>query len=167
MSPYRVIGMEERVSGDDTKTDAFTEFVSHMESKLRYALSAALGTEYGREAAAEALAYGWEHWDRVREADNPGGYLYRVGLNHGKKLRAWGRVNLPDVPLEKLPWVEPGLPAALIGLPEQQRVSVYLVYGHEWSMTEVASMLGVSKGTVQKHVERAMEKLRRGLGVEL
>jgi len=152
---------------DETKTGAFTEFVSHVEDKLRYALTAALGTEYGREAAAEALAYGWEYWDRVRETDNPAGYLYRVGLNHGKKLRVRGRVNLPDVPLQKLPWVEPGLPAALRGLPEQQRVTVYLVYGHEWSMTEVASLLGVSKGTVQKHVERAMDKLRRNLGVEL
>jgi RNA polymerase sigma factor (sigma-70 family) len=75
-------------------------------------------------------------------------------------------VNLPSVPVEKLPWVEPGLPAALRGLPEQQRVSVYLVYGHEWSLAEVASFLGVSKGSVQKHVERAMEKLRRKMGVE-
>jgi RNA polymerase sigma-70 factor (ECF subfamily) len=155
------------VLSDQTKTDAFTEFVSSVEAKLRYALTAALGTEYGREAAAEALAYGWEHWDRVRDADNPGGYLYRVGLNHGKKLGARGRVSLPDVSPQKLPWVEPGLPAALRGLPEQQRVTVYLVYGDQWSMTEVASLLGVSKGTVQKHLERAMEKLRRRLGVEL
>ncbi len=51
---------------DETKTDAFTEFVSHIEAKLRYALAAALGTEYGRDAAAEALAYSWEHWDRVQ-----------------------------------------------------------------------------------------------------
>jgi RNA polymerase sigma factor (sigma-70 family) len=76
-------------------------------------------------------------------------------------------VSLPDVSPQKLPWVEPGLPAALRGLPEQQRVTVYLVYGDQWSMTEVASLLGVSKGTVQKHLERAMEKLRRRLGVEL
>ena len=124
---------------DETKTDAFTLFVSQVEDKLRFALTAALGTEYGREAAAEALAYGWEHWDRVREADNPAGYLYRVGLNHGKKPRSR----------------------------EQQRVTVFLVHGHEWSMTEVAILLGVSKGTVQKHLERGMEKLRRKLGVTL
>lgn len=152
---------------DETKTDAFTLFVSQVEDKLRFALTAALGTECGREAAAEALAYGWEHWDRVRDADNPAGYLYRVGLNHGKKMRSRGRVRFPDVPVQKLPWVEPGLPAALRGLPEQQRVTVFLVYGHEWSMTEVAILLGVSKGTVQKHLERGMEKLRRKLGVRL
>ena len=150
---------------DETRTDAFTDFVSEVESKLRRALTGALGADLGREATAEALAYGWEHWSRIRVMDNPTGYLYRVGLNHGRRTRR-RRVSLPQVPVAKLPWVEPGLPAALARLPEQQRVAVYLVCGHEWSMSEVADLLGVSKGTVQKHVERAMSRLRRRLGVD-
>ena len=151
---------------DETKTDAFTEFFSAVEGNLRRALTGALGGELGREAAAEALAYGWEHWNEVQEMENPPGYLYQVGLNHGKKARA-RRVSLPPVPSVKVPWVEPGLPDALARLPEQQRVAVYLVWGHEWSMSEVAGLLGVSKGTVQKHVERGMSKLRHRLGVEV
>lgn len=150
---------------DETRTDAFTDFVSDVEVKLRRALTGALGIELGREATAEALAYGWEHWSRIRVMDNPAGYLYRVGVNHGRKSRQ-RRVSLPLVPATKLPWVEPALPAALARLPEQQRVAVFLVCGHEWSMSEVAELLGVSKGTVQKHVERAMKRLRRRLGVE-
>ena len=59
------------------------------------------------------------------------------------------------------------MPDALARLPERQRVVVYLVFGHEWSMSEVAALLGVEKATVQKHVERGMAKLRRRLGVEL
>ena len=51
---------------DQTKVDSFTEFVSEVEPRLRRALTAAFGSEVGREAAAEALVYGWEHWDRVR-----------------------------------------------------------------------------------------------------
>lgn len=150
---------------DETRTDAFTDFVSEVESKLRRALTGAFGNELGREATAEALAYGWEQWSRIRLMDNPAGYLYRVGLNHGRKTRRHP-VSLPQVPVAKLPWVEPGLPAALARLPEHQRVAVYLVCGQEWSMSEVADLLGVSKGTVQKHVERAMSRLRRRLGVE-
>jgi len=153
------------VLSDETTTDAFTDFVSAVEAKLRRALMGTLGVDLGREAAAEALAYGWEHWARVRDMDNPVGYLYRVGVNHGKKARL-RRVSLPPVPIVKLPWVEPGLPDALARLPEKQRVAVYLVCGHVWSMSEVAGLLGVSKGTVQKHVERGMSKLRRRLGVE-
>ena len=45
--------------------------------------------------------------------------------------------------------------------------AVYLVFGHEWSTNEVAGFLGVSKATVQTHVERGMRKLRRRLGVEV
>ena len=151
---------------DETKTDAFTKFFSEVEGKLRRALTGALGAELGREAAAEALAYGWEYWERVQEMENPAGYLYQVGLNYGRKARG-RRVSLPPVPVVKVPWVEPGLPAALARLPEQQRVAVYLVWGHEWSMSEVAGLLGVSKGTVQKHIERGMRKLRHRLGVEV
>ena len=59
---------------DETKTDSFTEFVSNVEGKLRHALTAAFGDEQGREAVAEALAYGWEHWDHLQDMDNPAGY---------------------------------------------------------------------------------------------
>ena len=45
---------------------------------MRHALMAALGAEVGVEAASEAMAYSWEHWDRVGGMENPGGYLYRV-----------------------------------------------------------------------------------------
>ena len=42
----------------DTAVDAFTEFVRRLEPGLRRALTAAYGSDIGREAAAEALAYG-------------------------------------------------------------------------------------------------------------
>ena len=151
----------------ETKTDSFVEFVSDVEGGLRHAMTAAFGTERGREAVAEALAYGWEHWDHIEGMDNPAGYLYRVAHNHAKSVRVRRRVSLPEVPLQTVPWVEPGLPDALARLPERQRVVVYLVFGHEWSMSEVATFLGVSKTTVQKHGERGMAKLRRRLGVEM
>lgn len=50
---------------DETKTTDFVGFVSASERGLRQSLTAALGSEVGREAAAEALAYGWENWDRI------------------------------------------------------------------------------------------------------
>jgi len=151
---------------DETKTDSFTEFVSNVEGNLRYALTAAFGAEQGREAVAEALAYGWEHWDHLQGMENPAGYLYRVALNHARKTRTRRRVSLPQAALEKVPWVEPGLPDALARLSQQQRVAVYLVFGHEWSMSEVAELLGVTKATVQSYSDRALEKLRRKLGVD-
>ncbi len=43
--------------------DTFEAFVRDAEPRLRRALVAAYGPEQGRDAAAEALAYAWEHWD--------------------------------------------------------------------------------------------------------
>ena len=42
---------------------------------------------------------------------------------------------------------------------------VALLHGMQWSMSEVAEVLGISKATVQKHAERGMRRLRRQLGV--
>jgi RNA polymerase sigma-70 factor (ECF subfamily) len=151
---------------EDTKAGSFVEFVTATEARLRIALSAAHGLERGREAAAEALAYGWEHWERINTMDNPAGYLYRVGHNHAKRLRSRQAVSLPGVDVQRDPWVEPGLPAALAKLPEQQRVVVALLHGYQWSLSEVAELLDVSKSTVQSHGERGLRRLRSKLGVE-
>lgn len=154
------------LAADETRTTDFAEFVSASESGLRQSLTAALGPEVGRDAAAEALTYGWENWDRLESLDNPAGYLYRVGLNWGKKRFSRKSVVFQDVPESPRDWFEPGLPDALAGLSEKQRVVVYLVHGHDWSFSEVADLLEISKGSVQKHMERAMAKLRRQLKVE-
>ena len=63
----------------DEREQEFRCFFGEAEPRLRRALIAAYGTERGREATAEALAYAWEHWDRVKEMGNAMGYLYRVG----------------------------------------------------------------------------------------
>lgn len=57
----------------------FEEFVTSVRPRLRRALAGCRGVEGADEAVAEALAYAWEHWARVRDLDNPAGYLYRVG----------------------------------------------------------------------------------------
>lgn len=151
---------------DHTRSQSFTEFVSDVEGRLRQALSSALGPEFGREAAAEALAYGWEHWATISEMENPVGYLFRVGQRSGRRMRSRKRVVFPAVAVERLPWVEPGLPAAMRRLSEQQRMVVVLLFGYEWSMSEVAELLGVTKATVQSYSDRALARLRRRLGVD-
>lgn len=155
-----------RVFADRTETDEFTDFVSEVEPSMRRAFTAAFGLDLGREAAAEALAYGWQHWSRVSAMENPSGYLYRVGINHGRRVRKRKQLALPSVSSVDVPWVEPGLPDALSRLSEKERVAVFLVSGHGWSLGEVADLWGVSKGTVQKNMDRGMGKLRRRLGVE-
>jgi RNA polymerase sigma factor (sigma-70 family) len=145
-------------------TETFTTFVDFAEPRLRRALVVAYGEVDGREAVAEALAYAWEHWDRVQVMANPVGYLYRVGRTRGLSLfRRPPRLPRPDP--DESAWFEPGLPAALERLSEKQRAAVLLVKGFGWTYGEVAQLWGVGISTVQQHVERGLAKLRRSLGV--
>jgi DNA-directed RNA polymerase specialized sigma24 family protein len=151
------------------RRDTFAVFVSSHERRLRQALTAALGAEAGREAAAESLAYGWEHWDRVSGMQNPVGYLYVVGRNGYRRRHREVRrgVSFPVSAGGQDPWCEPALAKLLESLPDRERVVVLLLHGYEWSMSEAADLLGVSKSTVQTHADRGMARLRTGLGVTL
>ena len=154
------------MAGDDV-VGAFTEFVREVEPRLRQSLIAALGAETGREATAEALAWAWEHWPRLTVMANPAGYLYRLGRNRGSSmLRRRPDFPLVPDPVGDGPWVEPGLPGALVRLSQTQRVVVLLIYGFGWTHQEVAAHLGVARSTVQTHAERGMARLRRELKVE-
>jgi DNA-directed RNA polymerase specialized sigma24 family protein len=98
--------------------------------------------------------------------DNPAGYLYRVGLNRLRRsLRRQRHVVFPQPLASELPWVEPKLAGALGDLSNNQRASVLLIHGFGWTVREVAELMGVSAGTVQKHDERALRKLRSSLKV--
>jgi len=166
MRPFiEVKGSEGYLLSDQTRVDTFSTFVVEVEPRLRRALTATFGPEVGREAAAEALAYGWTHWDRVGAMDNPAGYLYRVGRDRGRSVPRPDYAGAVDVAVSEMPWVEPQLPLELADLPEQQRVAFTLIHGYQWRFSEVAEFLGVTKSTVQTHEGRAMDRLRDRLGV--
>lgn len=141
----------------------FTDFVESNEPRLRIAFLAAYGPERGREATAEALAYAWEHWNRVRDMEKPIGYLYRVGQSK-TRLRMTPR---PDVlpPSNPHDGFEPGLPKALDGLSRRQRMAVVLVHGYGWTQHETAEVMSVSESSVRTHLARGLDKLRASLGV--
>ncbi len=143
---------------------SFEQFVTDVEPDLRRALVATYGADRGREAVAEALAYGWEHWSRVQQMDNPVGYLYRVGQTRTRRRRT--PIVFPEPPRDAQPWVEPGLPSALALLTESQRLAVVLVDACEWTLREVAELSGVAVTTVQNHLERGRAKLQAALGVD-
>lgn len=151
---------------DQTSADSFTDFAKDVEPGLRRALTAGFGSEVGREAAAEALVYGWEHWDRVGAMESPAGYLFRVGQSKARRMlgraRRFSRV---EVAFDE-PWVEPQFGSAWHGLSERQRIVVGLIHAFEWSFAEVADLLGISRSSVQSYERRGLRKLRRALGVE-
>lgn len=143
--------------------EQFRVFVTEHEARLRRALVATYGPERGREAAAEALAWGWQHWQEVQTMTNPVGYLYRVGQSRTRFRKR--PVVFPPRPRADPAWVEPSLLAALGALSVSQRRAVVLVHAYEWTHTEVAEVTGVSPSSVQTHLERGLAKLRAALHV--
>jgi DNA-directed RNA polymerase specialized sigma24 family protein len=109
----------------------FERFVAEVEPRLRRALVAGFGAEIGRQAAAGALGWAWQNWERMRAIDNPVGYLYRVGRTLAMRNAA------RDVPVAALAAdvvspedvFEPGLAPAIARLSEAQRCAVVLVDG--------------------------------------
>ncbi len=93
---------------------------------------------------------------------NPVGYLYRVGQSRTRNRKT--PVVFPPPGHDGIPEVEPQLGVALGSLSERQRVCVVLVYALEWTHQEVADLLGLSRSSIQNHVERGLGRLRRAIG---
>ena len=138
-------------------------FVAEVEPRLRRAFTLLRGSDDGSDAAAEALAWGWEHWAELKDMANPAGYLYRVGLSRTRRRR---RPALPIPAPEQTQGFEPALVPALRRLTERQRTAVVLIHGCQWTHGEVAEALGVSKSSVATHQQRALKQLRKDLGVD-
>jgi hypothetical protein len=120
----------------------FTAFMREVEPRLHRALVAFCGWEGAQDATAEALAYAWEHWPRIRGLHNPVGYLFRVGQSRSRVRKAPPVFVRPETSDH---WIEPALPRRLAELPERQRVAVVVLRpGHvHWDRIECASTRGV------------------------
>lgn len=143
---------------------SFELFVVRNGPRVRAGLVAAYGPQVGLDAAAEALAYGWEHWDRVQTMANPAGYLYRVGQTAARKALRSGPI-ATTVEHASIPDVEPALIPALADLSESQRICVLLVVAFGWTRVETAELLGVDESTVRTHLRRGLARLRKALEV--
>ena len=146
----------------------FDRFARETGRRLRIALVARYGVEAGVDAAADALAYAWEHWDRVGAMTNPAGYLFRVGQTSARRQRRWSRrVDLPaerghqPTDADADTDTDTDLSAALARLDDRQRTAVVLAHVYDWSYAEIGGLLGVPVSTVRNLVHRGMTKLRR------
>lgn len=149
-------------SSVETAEVAFRRFFEATEPPLRRALIATYGGELGRELAAEALAWAWEHHERLDTLTNPVAYLYQVGRSRNRRRPT---PFLHIRPEWHDPWVEPQLPHCLSRLTERQRVAVILVHGYGWSLREVAELLGLKVTTVHTHLTRGIYRLSTCLEV--
>ena len=107
-----------------------------------------------------------------RKADNKPAYLFTAVLNEARATgRAQGRRRRREASAAAPDLFEPPLPdpevvAAVAALSMRQRAVTYLTYWEDLDVASVARNLGMSDGSVRRHLARARSRLRRTLDVD-
>ncbi|MGW4469639.1 SigE family RNA polymerase sigma factor [Nonomuraea sp. NPDC004354] len=148
----------------------FDEFVrARGQALLRYGYVLTGNAEDAADLVQEALLKLGDTWTRVRNKDNPEGYVRTI---MARQHISWWRRRRREHLTDDLPegsyhdshsfgelWNE------VRALPRRQRVVIVLRYYEDLSDQEIADILGVSRGTVRSQAARALEKLRVRPGV--
>ena len=137
--------------------------------RLRRALVGRFGVEAGLEAAAAAALWACEHPERVDQARNPMGLLYRVGQSAARPAVRWEsrRVRLELAPEPEVAAFDPeivDLVRALGALTPKQRVAILLVHAYGETYESAAEVLGVTETALNNYIHRGLKRLRETLG---
>jgi len=124
------------------------------------------------ELTQDAFVKVWERWDRVRELDDPTGYLYRTGMNLFRNRRrrvalALRRaVRLAPPPADEMRTIDDrdAIVRALGRLTPAQRAALVLVDLVGLTSQEAGRALGVRPSTVRVLAARGRTTLRQEIG---
>jgi RNA polymerase sigma-70 factor (sigma-E family) len=123
------------------------------------------------DLAQETLVRMYAVWPRVSRMGAPDAYARQALVNQYRSTlrRPWRREHVTDTVPERAIGDEGGhderdtLLAALAGLGASQRAIVVLRYWEDMSVTDVATLLNLSPGTVRSQASRALLTLRNRL----
>lgn len=153
----------------------------HLPGLYRSALLILLDRELARDAVQEALVRAYRNRDRIRPDENPRPWLQAVLLNEARRLYGRQRrqpallAELPELPLAREAGPEELLLTqerrdqmleALAALSEIHRTVIVLRYYQGLSEAEMASLLGVSPGTIKSRLHHARQRLEPLLKAE-
>lgn len=139
-------------------------YAKHADALVRFA-TGLVGPADAPDVVSDAVisAMTSRRWPDV---ENRRAYLYRSVLNqarmhHRSTMRRRAR-ELRAAPSEAMdmPEIRPDVLDAVGRLSPRQRASVFLTYWEGLTPAEVASRLGVSEGSVRRHLARARSRLR-------
>ncbi|MEX1005771.1 MAG: RNA polymerase sigma factor [Acidimicrobiia bacterium] len=154
------------LDGQDGSSDAAV-YRRNADDLVRFA-TVLVGPDDAQDVVSSAFGrcMASRQWDDVIDRR---AYLFRAVSNEAKNLKrsaARRRHREQAAPIERTIEVSiprPDVRAAIEDLSVRQRAVVYLTYWHDMSEAMVAAHLGVSAGTVRRHLDRARKKLREVL----
>jgi RNA polymerase sigma-70 factor (sigma-E family) len=151
-------------STDEEVFDAFVR--ARMPELLRFGHMLTGNPDAAADLVQDALERTLNAWHRVRNRDDPEGYVRRTMVNRNVSIwRRRRREYLVDAVPDDTRYDDPQLPdqelnAALAALPRKQRAVLVLRFAEDLSERQVADMLGCSVGTVKSQTFKALAKLR-------
>jgi DNA-directed RNA polymerase specialized sigma24 family protein len=144
----------------------FEDFYREQRDPIGRALALTLrDSQLASEAVDEAMARAYQRWNRVQALENPGGWVYRVGLNWSRSIL---RRTLRPAPV----WItntgattdgtglDPAIDRALAELSIEQRAVVVCRLLIGLSEAQTAAALGIRLGTVKSRLARASARLQ-------
>jgi RNA polymerase sigma-70 factor (sigma-E family) len=158
---------DSRVSEDDA---AFREYIqSRGTALLRIAMMLTGNRADAEDLVQAALANTYLAWDNIKDHAALDAYVRRAMIN--THISWWRRRKLEEFPTDELPDqavadhardsdLAEVVRRALDRLPARMRAAVMLRYFEDMTEPEIATLLGVSLGTVKSTVSRAVAKLR-------
>jgi len=155
----------------DGLTRTFEELFELEHVQLFRALYLMTGsTQEAEELMQDAFLKLWERWDRVRDMENPGGYLCRVAVNAARSrarrlARAAGRTFAPLVPEDPFAAADlrDELVRALAELSQRQRMALVLTDLMDLPADQAADLLGVAPATVRSLASQGRAALRASM----
>jgi len=150
----------------------FRAFVAARSTSLLWFAHLLTGDRHAAEDIVQtALAKTAAGWSRVRHKENPEGYVRRAIVNthlNGLRRRPWREQphgDVPELATDRRPESDlderDAMWHALSGLPPRQRAVLVLRYYEDLSESDIAEVLGCSRGTVKSQAAKGLLHLRR------
>jgi RNA polymerase sigma-70 factor (ECF subfamily) len=147
---------------------SFEEFFRAEQLRLHRVLFAITGSRpEAEDIGQEAFLRMWERWDRVREMDDPAGYLHRTAINvfrdRSRRLVLAMRraAHISPQPDQYDTFEASSVAASVLGsLPPRQRAAIVLTEALGYSAEEAGKLLGIKGSTVRALNFQARSALR-------
>lgn len=154
--------------------DAFISLIEECKMTLRRVALGYLGNdEDAADAIQDAILSAYEHIGKLQKEEHFKTWLVRILINHCTKI--WrankNKTSMDDGFCETLgaddrEKADVEFRELLFSLPKESRTIFQLYFGEQFTVREIAKILGMKENTVKSRIHRGKEKLRIELGQE-
>jgi RNA polymerase sigma-70 factor (ECF subfamily) len=154
-----------------SSNDEFEQFfLAHYEAVLSILVLTTGDRERATDATQEAFIKAYAKWSRIRNYDAPSAWVRRVAINashdsfRSDRRRRRREQTLPTGPVDLQidRYSSDSIASDLLrALPTRQREVATLFYVDDRSIAEIATILGLTEGTVKYHLSHARDGLRK------